>query len=73
MLVLVCLTSNQIFELNATGARIWELHAEGRIHDEIVATLVKEFDVTAEVAGEEIAALSQQLLDAGLIEAVDAR
>jgi len=72
-LVVVCLSSNQIFELNATGARIWELQAEGRVEEDVVATLVEEFDVSAEAAGNEIAGLRQQLLDAGLIEAGDAR
>ena len=72
-LVLVCLSSNQIFELNATGARIWELQADGRAEQDVVATLVSEFDVSADAAVREIAELRQQLIDAGLIEAHDAR
>jgi hypothetical protein len=72
-LVVVCLSSNRIFELNATGARIWELQAEGRVEEDVVATLTREFDVSAEAAGDEIGGLRQQLLDAGLIEARDAR
>jgi len=72
-LVVVCLTSNRIFELNFTGARIWELVAEGRTQDEVIAVLVQEFLVSAEVAAREVAELKTRLLDARLIEVQDAR
>jgi hypothetical protein len=72
-LVVVCLSSNQIFELNPTGARIWELQMEARAEDDVIATLLEEFDVSAESAAQQVAALRQQLIAAGLIEARDAR
>jgi Coenzyme PQQ synthesis protein D (PqqD) len=52
--VLIHLGTNRIYELNATGARIWELLAEGRSVEEIEEALSTEFeagsvDVAAEV------------------------
>ena len=64
--VLVHLKTNQIFALNATGARFWELLAEGRTRDEIEATMGTEFAVAPEVLTAEIddllAALARERL-----------
>ncbi len=43
--VLVHLQTNRIFEVNATGLRIWELAGEGRTLGEIEDTLRAEFEV----------------------------
>ena len=45
--VLVHLESNRIFELNATGARVWSLLEEGLDRDEICHRLQQEFEVSA--------------------------
>lgn len=42
--VLIRLNTNKIYELNATGARIWELLAEGASRQQVVDTLGREFD-----------------------------
>ena len=60
-LVLVHLKTNQIFSLNPTGGRFWELLAEGRSRAEIERTLHKEFDVEPEVLRREIDALVADL------------
>ena len=70
--VIVCLRTNQIFELNRTGARIWELMTSSATPDAAVSQLLDEFDVTREVAAAELRELQQRLLDAGLIEIADA-
>jgi len=44
--VLVHLESNRIFELNATGARVWSLLEQGLHRDEICARLQQEFQVS---------------------------
>jgi hypothetical protein len=44
--VLVDLRTNEIFELNDTGMRIWELVVEGLDLDRMAARLVEEFDVS---------------------------
>jgi hypothetical protein len=55
--VLVHLKTNQIFALNATGARFWELFAAGGDRSEIEATMLAEFDVEPDVLRAEIDAL----------------
>jgi len=42
--VLVRLATNRIYELNATGARIWELLTQQKSRPEIIETLEREFD-----------------------------
>ena len=42
--VLIRLNTSRIYELNATGARIWELLAEGATREQVVDALGREFD-----------------------------
>lgn len=71
-LVAVSLSTNRIFELNRTGSRIWELVAAGRSDEQVVSTLIEEFDVTHEVASRQVGDLRSQLLAEGLVEATNA-
>ena len=66
--VLVHLTSNRIFELNATGARIWELICEGLDEPAISAKLAEEFDVEPTLAAEELRGLLARLRHEGLVQ-----
>ena len=66
--VLVHLRTNQIFELNATGVRVWELIGEGRTVVDIERTLQSEFDVDAGRVHEEVTALVDALAAEGLID-----
>ena len=59
--VLVHLKTNQIFALNETGARFWELLVEGRSRTEIERALHEEFDVDHEPLRHEIDALVADL------------
>jgi len=68
-MVLVHLKTNQIFALNATGARFWELFAEGRPRAEIEAVMLSEFDVESEVLVEEIDSLLVELVRERLVRA----
>ena len=43
--VVVNLRTNRIFELNATGMRVWELIGEGHTRDEFERRLEDEFEV----------------------------
>lgn len=65
--VLVDLRSNQVFELNETGARIRELQDQGLSTPEIAARLAAEFDVDEDTAAEEIERVSARLADADLL------
>ena len=66
--VLIRLHTNRIYELNATGARIWELIVEGVPLRQVVATLQREFDVDAGTAAEAVDELVVTLRREGLIE-----
>lgn len=56
--VLIHLDTNRIFELNATGARVWALIQEGRTREQIVATLRAEY-----AGGDEVESTVGDLLD----------
>jgi hypothetical protein len=66
--VLVHMDRNQIFALNPTGARLWELLNEGRSRDEATDQLVREFDVDAQTVELETESLLRQLVNEGLLE-----
>ncbi len=65
--MLVDLSTNRIFELNETGARIWELIAEGLSGDRVVERLVSEFSIDEAGAAGEYRQLVEQLRREGLI------
>ena len=66
-MVLVHLATNQIFELNSTGARVWELLREGISGDTLVDRMVAEFEVDASTLRTEIEALISELADQNLV------
>ena len=65
--VLVNLRTNRIFELNRTGAQLWDLLGDGSSESRIVERLGAEFDVPQEQLEREVRALLESLLDEGLI------
>jgi hypothetical protein len=69
--VLVHLQSEQIFELNRTAARIWELLQSTTSVEEIERRLLAEFDVSAEQLAVEMQQLVQSLLDKDLLVAIN--
>jgi len=65
--VLVHLASHQIFELNATAARIWDL-TDGEPHEAaIVARIVQEFEIEVGQAAAEVATLVDQFRREGFL------
>jgi hypothetical protein len=66
-IVLVHLATNQIYSLNATSARCWELLAAGRNQDEIERQLQREFDVEDEEVRSEVRRLLERLRAAELV------
>lgn len=66
--VLVHLPTNRIFELNDTGARIWELVEGGAGRDQVVADLVGRYAVDATQATREVELLIEQLRREQLLE-----
>jgi len=65
--VLVRLSTNQIYELNETGARLWELLEEGASIDAAVTTLAREFEAAREEIAGDVDALLRDLSEQGLI------
>lgn len=66
--VLVHLKTNQIFELNTTGVRIWELIGEGRTFEDIVGALGAEFSADAGRVRHEVTELVLALQREGLLD-----
>lgn len=66
--VLVHLQTNRIFEVNATGLRIWELAGEGRSIAAIEEALQQEFDVEPERLRMELRALVDEFFREGLMD-----
>jgi len=66
--VLVHLQTNRIFEVNATGLRIWELAGEGRTLLDIKERLQREFEVEPERLEMELMALVAELSREGMLD-----
>lgn len=65
--VLVHLTTNKIYALNPTAARLWELISEGRSNADVEAVLLSEFDVDAAELRLEIERVEEELVEEGLL------
>lgn len=57
-------------ELNEVASRIWELLAQPIDEDEIVATLLAQYDVTPEDCQDQVTAFLQELKERGMLEVV---
>ena len=66
--VLVQLASNRIYELNATGARIWELLAEADSIEGLVSRLEVEFEIDHDGLATEVSRVVSDLVKEGLVE-----
>jgi hypothetical protein len=66
-LVLVHMATNQVFELNRTGARIWELLVQGIGGEQLVQSLAHEFDVDREQLRSEVSDILSDLVAENLI------
>jgi hypothetical protein len=55
------------YGLDAVGARVWALLAAPRRVSELVETITREFDVTAEQCGRDVLALLEELFERRLI------
>jgi Coenzyme PQQ synthesis protein D (PqqD) len=65
--ILINVTTNEIYELNQTGARFWELLSAGHDHAQIRQIMLQEYDVDEAVLDREIEALLASLKSASLI------
>ena len=65
--VVLDLASGVYFGLNEAGARIWALLAQGKSREDIVATLLEEYEVPPEQLGKDVDDLLQRLVEKGLL------
>lgn len=65
--VLVDLQTNQVYALNPTGSRVWELLGEHQDREHVLAELCTEFEVEEPQLALEVDELLDQLLGAGLL------
>jgi hypothetical protein len=72
VVILINLKTNRIFELNSTGARLWELISAGSSRDEIDRTMLEEFEVSESELSNAIDLLAGWLAAEGLIASRDA-
>ncbi len=66
--VLVDLATNQIFELNNTATRVWEMLNEPEPSRTVAERLTDEFDVDPDAAASQVEALLHDLESEGLLE-----
>ncbi|OGK98072.1 MAG: hypothetical protein A3I14_02285 [Candidatus Rokubacteria bacterium RIFCSPLOWO2_02_FULL_73_56] len=67
--VILSLDTKVLRGLNAVGSRVWELIDGRRSVADIVAAVVREFDVPPEAAGADVDAFVRELLARGLVTA----
>lgn len=65
--VLVNLTSNEVMELNRTGAAIWDHLSRGASFDDVVTRLMETFDVDRMLAERDVQTFLDELTSRGLI------
>ncbi|HEX5707931.1 MAG TPA: PqqD family protein [Pyrinomonadaceae bacterium] len=65
--VLVDLNSKKYFQLNETALLVWESLEQGRSHDEIVARMTEQYDVSREHAAASLERLLENLRSYKLI------
>jgi hypothetical protein len=66
--VLVHLQTNRIYQLNRTGARLWELLEAGHDLEQAQEQMLREFDVDQLGLRNEVNALMRDLMAKGLLE-----
>jgi len=70
--VLLDLSSERYYGLDGTATRMWELLTRATSIDEALAVLALEYDAAPERLRDDLCALAQRLLAAGLVDAADA-
>jgi hypothetical protein len=65
--VLVHLQTNEIYALNPTATRAWDLLAAGSNREEVEATLLQEFDVPPDQLRDELDTLIAELVEKNLL------
>ena len=67
-IVALDLRRSEYLSVNATGAKLWEMLAEGATEESLREHLCQQFDVDAKLAERDVAAFLAELDAAGLVE-----
>jgi hypothetical protein len=65
--VLLNLQTKRYYSLNETGTRIWEMVQQTADEEDIVATLLREYEVEEPMARAEVRRILDELIEAQLI------
>jgi hypothetical protein len=65
--VLLNLQTKRYYSLNETGTRIWEMVQQTADYEDIVATLLREYEVEEPMARAEVRRILDELIEAQLI------
>ncbi|MBT8060121.1 MAG: PqqD family protein [Gammaproteobacteria bacterium] len=65
--VLLDLASESFFGLDEVSTRVWQLLNEGAGREQVIETLLGEYDVEREVLEKDVGDLLERLADAGLV------
>jgi hypothetical protein len=65
--VLIRLHTNKIYELNGTGARMWDLINAGSTREQVVDVMLTEFDVERDALAQAVDELVDLLRAEGLV------
>jgi hypothetical protein len=65
--VLLNLQTKRYYSLNETGTRIWEMVQQTADEEEIVAALLREYEVEEQMARAEVRRILDELIEAQLI------
>lgn len=71
-LLMMSVELGRYFNLNAVGARIWELLETPRTVDGLVAALTAEYDVAPDTVRQEVERFLDALCERGLLASADA-
>lgn len=67
---LLNMKSGKYFSLNATGVRVWELLEKSNETEEILAAMLKEYDVDQDILRQDLNQLVSRLTEAGLVKVI---
>jgi hypothetical protein len=70
-LVLLSLNSGTYFGLDPLGTRIWHLLRDGRSLQQVVETLVREYEVTEAQCRKDLLNLVSRMREKGIVEVCD--
>jgi hypothetical protein len=68
-LVILDLAHGEYFALDPIGSRLWVALEQGKSIEQVAAEIVQEYDVSAETAAADLAALLDDLVRRGLLVA----